>query len=242
LKLKLIVSDRQIVRPGDLLAYIEEDQKQGFKHIPDKHIYIIDDKIYSDVVGVVSIVDSDLSIIPLEGVYFPKKDDIVIGYVVGVGITSWILDIRSPYKAVLNGSEVIEGFNPIVHNLRDYIDIGDYVLAKIALFDRTRDPVLTIKGKDLGKITEGVVIEVKPSRVPRIIGKKGSMLNILTSLTECNIVVAQNGVLWIRCRDDKSLNALIEAINIINERPHTRGLTEEIKLFLSEKLGRSGVV
>jgi len=238
LKLKLLVADRQIVRPGDILAYIEEGEEQGFKHYPEKHIYVLNNKVYSDIVGVVNITDKDLSVIPLEGTYIPKKDDLVIGIVTGIGITAWVLDIRSPYKAILNGSDVIEGFNPITHNLRDYLDIGDYVIARIVAFDRTRDPVLTIKGKDLGKIVDGAIIEVKPSRVPRVIGKKGSMLSVLTDVTECNIVVAQNGLIWARCKDDASLNALVEAIKIIDERPHTRGLTEEIKIFLMKKLGK----
>lgn len=238
MKLKLLVADKQIVRPGDLLAFVEEDDNQGFKHFPEKHVYIYNGKMFSDVIGVVNIVDKDITVIPLEGTYIPKKDELVIGVVTGVGITSWIIDIRSPYKAILNGSEVIEGFNPIIHDLRKYLDIGDYVLAKISVFDRTRDPLLTIKGKDLGKITEGEIIEVKPSRVPRIIGRKGSMLNILTSMTGCNIIVAQNGLLWIRCDKDENLNVLREAIKIINERPHTRGLTEEIRIFLVRKLDK----
>ncbi len=235
MKLKILVADRQIVRPGDILAIVEENTVSEFKHFPDKHIYINKDRICSDVIGIVNIHENEVSVIPLEGTYFPKQDDIVIGVVTGIGITSWVIDIRAPYKAILNGSEIIEGFNPIIHNLRDYLDIGDYVVAKIAVFDRTRDPILSVKGKGLGKITEGTIIEVKPSRVPRIIGKKGSMLNTLTSLTKCNILVAQNGVLWIRCPDNDKLNALIEAIKIIDEKPHARGLTEEVRLFLETK-------
>lgn len=238
LKLKILVADRQIVRPGDVLAIVEEGEGfTGFKHFPDKHVYISNNRVYSDVLGVASVQDNDLTVIPLEGSYFPRQDDTVIGVVVNVGITSWVVDIRAPYRAVLNGSDVIEGFNPITHNLRDYLDVGDYVLAKIALFDRTRDPILTVKGKDLGKITEGVVVEVKPSRVPRIIGRKGSMLNNLINITKCNITVAQNGFIWIKCPDNDRLNALIEAIKIIEEKPHARGLTEEIRLFLTSKLG-----
>ncbi len=241
LKMKILVADRQIVRPGDLLAFIEENTGfEEFRHYPEKHIYVYNNRAYSDVVGVVNVLDNEIIVIPLEGTYFPKQGDLVIGVVTSIGITSWVVDIRAPYKAILNGSEVIDGFNPIIHNLRDYIDVGDYIYAKIATFDRTRDPILTIKGKDLGKITEGAIIEVKPSRVPRIIGKRGSMLNVLTSMTKCNIIVAQNGVLWVKCPEDRYLNALIEAINIINEKPHARGLTEEIRVFLIDKLGLTG--
>jgi exosome complex component RRP4 len=236
--LKILVADRQIVRPGDVLAIIEgEEGVIEEKHYPEKHVYVLNNKIYSDILGISSITDNDVSVIPLEGVYFPRKDDLVIGLVTGIGITNWIIDIRAPYKAILNGSDVIEGFNPIIHNLRDYLDIGEYIIAKITAFDRTRDPVLTIKGKGLGKITEGSIIEVKPSRVPRIIGKKGSMLNLLISKTKCNIVVAQNGIIWARCPDDKRLNTLIRAIRMIEEKAHMRGLTEQIRLFLEKELG-----
>lgn len=238
MKLKILVADRQIVRPGDILAIIEDEEVESFKYLPEKHIYILKGKVYSDVIGIASISNNEVSVIPLEGTYIPRPGDLVIGVVTGIGITSWVIDIRSPYKGILNGTEVIENFNPIMHNLRDYLDVGDYILARIAAFDRSRDPILTIKGKDLGKITKGVVVEVKPSRVSRIIGKKGSMLNILTGLTHCTITVAQNGVLWISCPSDNTLNALVEAINIINRKPHMRGLTEKIKLFLMQKLER----
>lgn len=237
MKLRINVADRKIVTPGEELAIVEEEQIREFKHIPEKHIYIRNNRVYSDVLGIVSISDNDLSVIPLEGTYIPKKDDKVIGIVSSIGITNWIIDIRSPYKAILNGSDVIDNFTPIVHNLRDYLDVGDYILAKIAVFDRTRDPVLTIRGKGLGKITEGIVVSIKPSRVPRIIGKKGSMLNTLVELTKCEIDVAQNGLIWIKCKNDKIRNTLIKAIEIINEKPHIRGLTEEIKSFLIKELG-----
>ncbi len=237
--MKIIVANRQIVRPGDTLAIIESGEVvKTPRHLPDKHIYIVGNRILSDVNGLVNIVDDDIQVIPLEGKYIPRVDDVVIGMVTSVGITNWIIDINSPYPGILNANDVIENFNPITMNLRDYLDIGEFIVAKIVLFDRTRDPLLTVKGKGLGKITEGTVIEVKPSRIPRIIGKKGSMLNLLTSTTGCNMVVGQNGLIWIRCSDEKKLEVLIRAIRRIEARSHIRGLTEEIRMFLEKNLGK----
>ncbi|WP_440060270.1 exosome complex RNA-binding protein Rrp4 [Thermogladius sp. 4427co] len=236
MKLKIFVADRQIVRPGDVLAEIAEDNIQGFKRIPEKHVYIANNRIYSDAYGVASISDNDITVIPFNTVYYPKKEDVVIGVVEDVGITSWTIDIRSPYRAVLNGNDVIDNFNPIYHDLRAYLDVGDMILAKIVAFDRTRDPLLTIRGKGLGKIIEGFIIEIKPSRVPRVIGKKGSMYNLLTSKTGCEITVAQNGFIWAKCPDEYRGEVLTQAIKIIEEKPHVRGLTEEIRLFLEKKL------
>jgi exosome complex component RRP4 len=241
MKLKVIVADRQLVRPGDILAYIEEaGEVVKFKKIPDKHVYIFDNKIISDVVGVVNVSGEDIQVIPLEGVYIPRKDDLVIGIVENVGVTAWTLDIRSPYPGVLNAAEVIEGFNPLIHNLRNYLDTGDFVIGRIALFDRTRDPVITVKGKGLGKITEGVVVDVKPSKIPRLIGKRGSMYNLLTSMSGCEITIAQNGFVWLKCHDENRAKVLIQAIKLIELKAHMRGLTEEVKMFLERKLGGGG--
>jgi exosome complex component RRP4 len=237
LNLKILVAERQIVRPGDCLAIIEGPGEQRIKHIPDKHIYILGNRVYSDVVGIVSIENSSVSVVPLESTYIPRKDDIVVGVICGFSASAWYVDIKSPYKAVLPASDVIEGFNPAVHNLKNYLDIGDYVLGKIALFDRLRDPVLTIRGKGLGKIVEGFVIDIKPSKVARVIGKKGSMYNLLTSMTACEIAVGVNGYVWAKCPDDHVLDVLIKAIRLIEAKAHMRGLTEEVKSYLASKLG-----
>lgn len=235
--MKILVADRQLVRPGDCIAILEEPVEQGLiKHIPDKHIFIIGNKAYSDVLGIVYIEENSITIVPLESVYIPRKDDIVIGVISSIGITAWGVDIRSPYEAVLPASDVIDGFNPIAHNLRNYLDIGDMVLARIVLFDRTRDPILSIKGKGLGKIMEGVVIDIKPSKVARVIGRKGSMLNVLTSMTKCDITVALNGYIWAKCPSDESLSALKKALKLIEAKAHMRGLTEEVKSLLASEL------
>mgnify|MGYP001772824557 CR=1 FL=1 len=237
---KVLVADRQIVRPGDCLAILDKEEAPPGKetyHLPDKHIYIYDNRVFSDSVGVVSISDNSVSVIPLEGVYMPRKDDVVIGIIADVGISSWSVNIKAPYTAILPASDVIEGFNPVIHNLRSYLDVGDYVLAKIAVFDRLRDPVLTVKGKGLGKIVDGFVIDIKPSKVARVIGKKGSMYNVLTTMTKCEIVVGLNGFMWAKCPDDRSLEVLIKAVKLIEAKAHTRGLTEEVKLFIESELG-----
>lgn len=238
--MKILVADKQLVKPGDCLAVLDKEElqlNQAMRHIPDRHIYIYGGKLYSDVMGVVSIEDKSVSVIPLEGVYIPHKDDNVIGFVIGVGISNWLVDIKAPYKAVLPASDVIEGFTPLTHNLRSYLDIGDFVYAKIAAFDRLRDPVLTIRGKGLGKIIDGFVIDVKPSKIGRIIGKKGSMFNVLTTLTGCEISIGLNGYVWARCSDDFTLSVLVKAIRLIEAKAHMKGLTEEVKMFIESQLG-----
>ena len=231
---KIYVANRQIVRPGDLLAE-GEDVKGG------DYTYRIGNSIYASILGLANVDDGVVSIIPLEGMNVPKEGDVVIGLITSVGITNWIVDIRGPYKAILNANEALESFNPITDDLRKYLDVGDYIIAKIIVFDRTRNPLLTIKGKGLGKITEGKVIDVKPSRVPRIIGKRKAMLNILIEQTKCTIIVGQNGRIWIRCPNEELENILVRAIRKIEAEAHIPGLTERVKRFIEEEKRRLGI-
>ena len=231
---KIYVANRQIVRPGDLLG-------EGEDIVNGEYTYRLDNKIYSMILGLAEVDDGKVSVIPLEGTPLPREGDIVIGLVIGVGITNWIVDIRGPYKAILNANEALESFNPITDDLRKYLDVGDYIVAKIILFDRSRNPMLTLKGKGLGKITEGVVIDVKPSRVPRIIGKKKNMINMLIEMTGCNIVVGQNGRIWIRCPEKSLEDIVIRAIRKIEAEAHIPGLTERVKMFIEEEKRRIGL-
>ncbi len=231
---KIHVANRQIVRPGDLLAE-GEDVKGG------DYTYRVGDRVYASVLGLASVDNGVVSIIPLEGSPLPREGDIVIGLVTGVGITNWVVDIRAPYKAILNASEALESFNPITDDLRKYIDVGDYIIAKIIVFDRTRNPMLTVKGKGLGKITEGIVIDIKPSRVPRVIGKKKTMLNVLIETTGCSIVVGQNGRVWIRCPNKQLEDIVVRAIHKIEEEAHIPGLTDRVKKFIEEEKKRAGL-
>lgn len=232
---KVYVENRQLVIPGEVLA-------EGDIEVTSPFIYRLGNKWYSSIIGLVDVQDNKLNIIPLEGYYFPKVGDLVIGLVIDIGITNWIVDIRAPYKALMNASDVLNRqFNPIQDDLRRYFDVGDYVLAKIALFDRVHNPVLTLKDKGLGKIVSGKIVEIAPSRVPRVIGKRRSMLNMLIEETGCDIVVAQNGRIWINCKDEQLEDILILALKKIELEAHTTGLTDRVRSFIREEKSRRGI-
>ena len=182
--------------------------------------------------------DNLFEVIPLEGsFYYPKIGDIVIGLVVDVEIYGWLVDIKAPYRAYLPASNFIgRPVNP-GEDLRRYLDVGDYIIARVDNFDRTINPVLSVKGKDLGRISSGVVIDIMPVKVPRVIGKNKSMYETLTSGTGCNILVANYGRILANCSSRFSEELLTEAIRKIESESHIKGLTERIKKFIEEKLG-----
>jgi exosome complex component RRP4 len=231
---KIFFPDRSIVTPGDLVA-------EGEFQIPWSPYYIkINNKYYSTIVGLLEVKDNYFEIIPLEiTYYYPKIGDTVIGLIEDIEIYGWVVDIKAPYTAYLPAASMLgRPINP-GEDLRRYLDKGDYIIAKIETFDRTTNPILSVKSKGLGRISSGTIIDILPIKVPRIIGKNKSMIEILTSETSCSITVAQNGRIWIECPSREKEELLLAAIKIIERESHIKGLTERIKKFLKEG-GQSG--
>jgi exosome complex component RRP4 len=216
------------VVPGTLLA--EGKYNIGF------NAYREGEMVYSSVVGLAELRNDTVSVIPLRGCYIPYVEDVVIGEVKEVNPTMWALDILSPYEGILFAKEFLsKPLNTLKEDARSYLDIGEMVIAKVLSFDRTRNPSLTTRGDGLGKIQRGTVITVDFTRVPRIIGKKGSMINLLKKESNCQIFVGQNGRVWIsgKTRDEEAIVA--DAIRKIEAEAHTSGLTDRIQEYFEKR-------
>ncbi len=220
---------QDIVVPGQLLA-------EGDYHHGDG-AYKEQEKIFAAVIGLVKMKGKTIYVVPLQGQYFPKIRDIIIGKIVEITLNGWLVDISCPYPAML----------PVMHalsrrdaeqakdNLRRFYDVGESVVAEILAADRTRNPLITTRGRGLGKIRGGVLIKIIPTRVPRLIGRKGSMINMLKSELHVDIVVGQNGVVWIKGDTDRTQVA-IDAIHQIEREAHTSGLTDRVRETITSKL------
>ncbi|MFX0169812.1 MAG: exosome complex RNA-binding protein Rrp4 [Candidatus Hodarchaeota archaeon] len=223
---------QDIVVPGQLLA--EGDYRHG------SGAYKEQEKIFAAVIGLVKMKGKTVYVVPLQGQYIPKIRDIIIGIITEITLNGWLVDIHSPYPAML----------PVMHalsrrdatqakdDLRRWYDIGETVVAEIIASDRTRDPLITTRGRGLGKIRGGVLIHVIPTRVPRLIGRKGSMINMLKTELQTDIVVGQNGVVWLKGRPERVAIA-IDAIHQIQREAHTSGLTDRIRETISAKLSET---
>ncbi len=235
----IYVKHRDIVLPGDLIAV----GSISVEKYP--YAYCVEGKCFSTVIGVAEERgENQLRIVPLEGFYNPKEEDIVIGVVEEVGISSVILDIRAPYKGVLPASEIAgKQYSPAQEPLINLVSPGDIYLAKVERFDLTRDPLLTIKGKDLGRVLDGILIEIVPTRIPRIIGKKRSMLEMLIKETQCQVVPTANGRILIRgCPSSEHEAIAVNSIKMIENSPYIQGLTEKIREYLVIEKVRRGLV
>ena len=230
---EILVEKYQLVTPGDKLASGKFKQGFGvFKEKASENNY----DYFSTMLGLVSVRGQTLSVIPLEGSYIPLENDLVVGIVTIVGSRSWIVDIRGPYSGVLALNNVLDrDFRPGPNFSPDkYLALGDIVLAKVISFDRTRDPILTMHNRGLKKLTSGRLFEVDPVKVPRIIGKSGSMISMIKDATKSQIYVGQNGRILINSPDFETEQLVIECINKIQMESHVSGLTDRIKALLQE--------
>ncbi|MHC1563798.1 MAG: exosome complex RNA-binding protein Rrp4 [Candidatus Hecatellaceae archaeon] len=224
----LLVERRQLVAPGDLLAEGE--------YLAGDNAYKDDGRIYAQRLGLADVRGKRVSVVALKGPYMPRVGDLVIGRIVDTTLGGWIVDINSPYTANLSVSDVIgKPFSPEMVSLTKILAIGDIIIAKISAFDRTRDPALTIKERGLGKVEGGVVIDLTPTKVPRLIGKKGSMINMIKQLTGCEVIAGQNGKVLIKGRNLKMVELAIHSVRMVEEQAHTSGLTDRIRKFIEEK-------
>ena len=233
----LYVSDKQIVLPGDAVATKDYNVSGS--------VYWDGDVAYSAVVGLINIRgERDVEVIPLSGIYKPRIGDIVIGYVVDIGLTGWVIDIKSPYSAYLPVQEAtLKPIDLTTVDLKSLLGIGDIVLARIIDFNLTKDyPVtLTLKEARLGRIEGGTLVEIDASKVARVIGRRGSMVGIFTEELGCDVTVGQNGRVWIRCRDPRDEPFVARVIKLIERESHTSGLTDRVRsIVIQYKANKAG--
>lgn len=226
---EMMVKDKEISVPGETLAV-------GMDILPGVGTYRDGEKIVANRLGLVMIEGRTIKLIPLSGRYIPKTGDTIICKVIDVGFNGWRLDTNSAYSAMLSMKDATSEFIARGANLTQYYDLGDYLVCKIVNVTSQKLIDVTMKGPGLRKLRGGRIIEVNPNKVPRIIGKQGSMVMMIKDATRCNISVGQNGLIWI---DGEPMNELLatQAIRKIEKESHLSGLTEKIKEFL-EKNGK----
>jgi exosome complex component RRP4 len=119
--------------------------------------------------------------------------------------------------------------------LSQVLAVGDLVVAKILSYDRTHDPQITVAEPGLGKITRGQIVKITPTKIPRVIGKKGSMISMIKQETGCQIILGLNGVVLVTGKTPEEEQAALMAIHKIEEESHTSGLTDRITQMLRKE-------
>ena len=213
---------REIVIPSQYLGEAQE-YKAG------RGTFIENKKIYAERLGILNKRSGYINVVPLKGRYDAVEGDFVIGIVQEAMSSSWLVDINAPYPALLHVNEV--PWDVEFGETERYLNFGDSVIAKVLQVDQEKKLQITLKDRNLYKINGGFITYIEPSKVPRLIGKKGSMISLIKKYTLCRIFVGQNGRIWID-GEDKNIEKVILVIKKIEEESLTFGLTNRIEDML----------
>jgi exosome complex component RRP4 len=217
---------RRYVVPGDKII------EGSFR--PLMNVIKVGNSIIATRIGIAETGRDGVKVIPLSGVYIPRVNDIVIGKITDHSSLSWEVDINSCFSAHLPAQDVFgRDFSPARDDMGRQLATGDLIAARIIAFDRTRDPMLTIQDKDLGKIPRGELLKISPTRVPRLIGKRGSMIQTIEQATQTRILIGQNGIVVVMGRTLDGTQLAIRAIRMVEEEAHTANLTQRVKVLLN---------
>jgi len=216
---------KEIVIPGEIIS-------KSAEFLPGDWTMKSGDEIIATRLGIVEKYDKLIKIIPITGVYIPRRGNVVIGEIRDITMNGWMVDIGGPYSAFLPLREcpgfIEEG------EMENVYGIGELIVTRI--FDVRRTSIdLTMKSRErgLGKIKEGMVIRVNAHRVPRIIGKEGSMIKIIKDASNCYITVGQNGLIWIKGETIEEEAFAKQIIEYIVDNTITDGLTEKVEKWIA---------
>ena len=194
----------KIVLPGD---YLWDGKVSKGKEMV---MYEKGGKVYASVVGLVK----DKRMTPLEMVYIPKPDDPIVGIIVGKRGPGYFVETGTGYQFLI-----------LSRTTRVRFPLGALVYGKV---ERVEGDGTAILG-DIKLLKTGKIFAISPSKVPRVIGKKASMLNLIREKTKCELYVGANGYVYIR---GKKISKVIEAVKKIANEAQFEGLTDRMTRFL----------
>lgn len=220
------MTERKVVIPGEIII-------KGDDYLPGEYTEKTREGIVALRFGLAEETNRLVKVIPLSGVYHPRRGNVVIGRVENVTFNGWVLDIGCEDTAFLSLMEVPRFVNK--DNLEEVMDIGDCAVVKIWGINK-RGIDVSLKSRGLGKIDEGMIIPINPQKVPRVIGKEGSMIKIIKDETGCDVTVGQNGLVWIKGNKIEDELLAKKAILFVTENSFISGLTDEVtKWFKNNK-------
>jgi exosome complex component RRP4 len=221
---EILIKDRDIVIPGEVLA-------KGMDYLPGDNTYREGETIYAKVLGLTSVSGRVMKITPLAGPYILKPGDKIIGKVTDITMSGWRIDTNTAYSAMLNVRDASTRFIKKEEDLSKILAIDDHVIVTITNVTSQRLIDVTMKEPGLRKIAGGRIIKINCMKVPRVIGKKASMISLIKQKTGCEITVGQNGLVWLKGTADGEFKAE-KAVKMIESKSHESGLTEKVEAFL----------
>ncbi len=215
---------RKVVVPGEIIV-------SGEDYLPGEGTRREGEHVLASRFGLAEEAGRVIKVLSITGAFVPRRNNVVIGRVTNITFNGWVVDIDCASNGFLPIDESPRFINK--NEMDQFLAIGDVLAAKIWSVS-ARGSDLTLKSKGLGKLEGGFTFRVSPNRVPRVIGREGSMIMLIKEKTGCTITVGQNGWVWIRGPDAASQIRARRAIEFVTEKVHVEGLTEKMEAWFEK--------
>ena len=186
----------------------------------DPNTFVDETSTYAAVVGTL---DETGRFIALESRYKPQVGDAVVGVVTDTKHAGYDIEIGMPHEAFLSSREI-----------RIKLQLGEFVVCRVRMVDEVGEVELN----EVRRLPMGKLVSFPPAKIPRLIGKKSSMLLLIKEQTGGDIVVGNNGLIWISSKSDIPL--VLKAMNLIERKAHFSGLTDEVSAMLNVSKSQEG--
>ena len=216
--------ERKLVVPGEVII-------SGEDLLPGDFTKKEGNDIIANRYGLAETNERVIKIIPISGVFEPRRGNTVIGRVEDINFSGWNIDVGGPYSSFLPLAECPRFIDR--NSMAEFANVGDVINVKIWGIKKGSID-LSLKSRGLGKLNGGRLIKINPHKVPRVIGKEGSMINLIKDSTKTEITVGQNGYVWLKGDIESELKAE-EAIRLVVKESASEGLTVKVEEFLKDQ-------
>ncbi|MCS7125376.1 MAG: exosome complex protein Rrp4 [Aigarchaeota archaeon] len=215
----LYFSEREIVLPGQLLS--DNGNRGG------EGTYVLGGMVYASRLGFATLRNNKVHVIAFKGAYIPQPGDRVIGIVIDVKPNGFDISLGRHLTATIRipDKKEVQALN---------LKIGDVIYANVRE-SGLRGVYIDHTGR-IKKITSGLLVSMHPLKIPRLIGKRGSMINMIKKESGCELIVGRNGLIVIDGPSPANEFAALSAIRMIDREAHSQGLTERIRILIKNIL------
>lgn len=220
---------KKIYLPGDDICEIEGYIKGHGTEIYNK-------RIISNHLGTVSQINKLITVYPLFSIrYTPEIGDVIVGRVMQIYNKKWKLDTNSKSDTTLSlsainlpGSIQRRKSEDDEINMSNYFDINDVLVCEVQKVNKNGGAALHTRSDKYGKLTNGVLVCVPPSKII-------SMKSRFLSKESIEIVCGCNGFIWISSKEYTcdSLKKLVQ-LKLAIEECYKHNDTIDIEKILNQ--------
>ncbi|MGC9116031.1 MAG: hypothetical protein ACP5ID_00220 [Conexivisphaera sp.] len=218
---------RRYAVPGDLIA-------EGRSLVAGENTHKVGNGVYATAVGIVEVNGNEVRVVPLEGKYVPRQGDLVVGIVTDYNAVAWTVDINSIFYGFIFVRDLVRRGSLEKLAISGVLNVGDVVVAKVLSFSVNRDPLLSLRGPGLGRVTEGELIRISPRSVPRLMDRRSRLYRLIEEATGCKLTVGMNGLIVVKGTPDAILLAA-RALKAVDSEPRYEALVREVRRILNLK-------